>query len=82
MGFQPEPIRKQCLHHRLSFSFSDRPRSLRGDVETLILSRIHCLDVCPRSAFDQFLREHTYVYNVTPKTRDWYQSAWLAFKQS
>jgi integrase/recombinase XerD len=32
--------------------------------------------------FDQFLRERTYVHNVTPKTRDWYQSAWHAFKRS
>lgn len=32
--------------------------------------------------FEQFLRECTYVHNVTPKTRDWYQSAWHAFKQS
>ena len=32
--------------------------------------------------FDQFLRERTYVHNVTPKTRDCYQSAWHAFKQS
>jgi hypothetical protein len=32
--------------------------------------------------FQQFLRERTYVYNVTPKTRDWYQSAWNAYKQS
>jgi integrase/recombinase XerD len=32
--------------------------------------------------FDQFLRERTYIYNVTAKTRDWYQSAWHAFKQS
>jgi hypothetical protein len=32
--------------------------------------------------FQQFLSERTYVYNVTPKTRDWYQSAWQAFKRS
>ncbi len=29
--------------------------------------------------FDQFLRERTYVHNVTPKTRAWYESAWHAF---
>lgn len=33
-------------------------------------------------SLDQFLRERTYVHNVTPKTRDWYQSAWHAFKRS
>ena len=32
--------------------------------------------------FDQFLRERTYVHNVTSKTRDWYESAWHAFKRS
>ena len=32
--------------------------------------------------FEQFLRQRTYVHNVTPKTRDWYQAAWQAFKQS
>lgn len=32
--------------------------------------------------FEQFLRERTYVHNVTPKTRDWYQSAWHAFRHS
>jgi hypothetical protein len=32
--------------------------------------------------FEQFIRERTYVHNVTPKARDWYQSAWHAFKQS
>ena len=32
--------------------------------------------------FEQFLREGTYVHNVTPKTRDWYQSAWQAFERS
>jgi len=32
--------------------------------------------------FQQFLRERTYVHNVTPKTLDWYQSAWHAFKRS
>jgi integrase/recombinase XerD len=30
--------------------------------------------------FDQFLRERTYLKNVTPKTRIWYESAWKAFK--
>jgi hypothetical protein len=29
--------------------------------------------------FDQFLRERIYLHNVTPKTRDWYESAWKAF---
>jgi integrase/recombinase XerD len=29
--------------------------------------------------FDQFLQQRTYITNVTPKTRDWYQSAWKAF---
>ena len=26
--------------------------------------------------FDQFLRERTYLKNVSPKTRVWYESAW------
>jgi integrase/recombinase XerD len=29
--------------------------------------------------FDQFVRERTYLNNVTPKTRDWYLTAWKAF---
>ena len=29
--------------------------------------------------FQQFLRERTYVNNVTPSTREWYESAWKAF---
>jgi hypothetical protein len=29
--------------------------------------------------FDQFLQERTYLKNVTPKTRVWYESAWKAF---
>ena len=29
--------------------------------------------------FEQFLRERTYIQNVTPKTLNWYQSAWKAF---
>ena len=32
--------------------------------------------------FQQFLRERTYIQNVTPKTLDWYQSAWKAFTAS
>ena len=31
------------------------------------------------SLFEQFVRERTYLHNVTLKTRDWYQSAWKAF---
>jgi integrase/recombinase XerD len=31
--------------------------------------------------FDQFVRERTYLNNVTPKTRDWYQTAWRAFQR-
>jgi hypothetical protein len=30
--------------------------------------------------FPQFLRERTYVNNVTASTREWYQSAWKAFR--
>ena len=30
--------------------------------------------------FQQFLRERTYVQNVTASTREWYQSAWKAFR--
>jgi hypothetical protein len=29
--------------------------------------------------FQQFLRERTYINNVTDSTREWYQSAWKAF---
>src|SRR5262245_5698250 len=29
--------------------------------------------------FDQFVRERTYLNNVTPKTRGWYQTAWSTF---
>ena len=29
--------------------------------------------------FQQFLRERTYLKNVSPKTRVWYESAWKAF---
>ena len=32
--------------------------------------------------FDQFARERTYLNNITPKTRDWYQTAWKAFQRS
>ena len=30
----------------------------------------------------QFLRERTYINNVTPSTIEWYESAWKAFKNS
>jgi len=30
--------------------------------------------------FEQFLRERTYVHNVTQATRDWYECAWKAFR--
>jgi hypothetical protein len=30
------------------------------------------------SLFQQFLQERTYLKNVTPKTRVWYESAWRA----
>jgi hypothetical protein len=30
--------------------------------------------------FQQFLRERTYINNVTTATREWYESAWKAFK--
>ena len=36
------------------------------------MSRLHQL-------FEQFLRERTYINNVTPATREWYQCAWKAF---
>jgi integrase/recombinase XerD len=29
--------------------------------------------------FQQFLRERTYLQNITPKTREWYSHAWRAF---
>jgi integrase/recombinase XerD len=32
--------------------------------------------------FEQFLRERTYVLNVTPATREWYECAWKAYKGS
>ena len=31
------------------------------------------------SLFDRFLRERTYLKNVSPKTRIWYQTAWKTF---
>ena len=34
------------------------------------------------SLFDQFIRERIYVRNVTPATREWYETAWQAFKAS
>jgi integrase/recombinase XerD len=30
--------------------------------------------------FQQFLRERTYINNVTPSTREWYETAWKAFR--
>lgn len=30
--------------------------------------------------FEQFLRERTYVNNVTASTREWYETAWKAFR--
>jgi site-specific recombinase XerC len=32
--------------------------------------------------FEQFLRERTYIQNVTAATREWYESAWKAFKRA
>jgi site-specific recombinase XerD len=32
--------------------------------------------------FQQFLRERTYITNVTPKTLAWYEAAWKSFKRS
>jgi len=32
--------------------------------------------------FQQFLRERTYVHNVTDATREWYECAWKAFKDT
>ena len=32
--------------------------------------------------FDQFLRERTYLQNVTPKTREWYETAWKAYTRA
>ena len=29
--------------------------------------------------FQEFLRERTYLNNVNPKTRQWYETAWKAF---
>jgi hypothetical protein len=31
--------------------------------------------------FDQFVRERTYLNNVTPKTCEWYQTAWKAVQR-
>ena len=33
------------------------------------------------SLFTEFVREKTYLQNVTPKTREWYQTAWKAFSR-
>lgn len=32
--------------------------------------------------FDQFLRERVYLHNVTPKTREFYETAWKAFTRA
>jgi integrase/recombinase XerD len=32
--------------------------------------------------FDQFLRERVYLHNITPKTRQFYETAWKAFVRS
>jgi len=32
--------------------------------------------------FDQFLRERVYLNNITPKTREWYETAWKAFQRT
>jgi integrase/recombinase XerD len=34
------------------------------------------------SLFEQFLRERTYLKNVSPKTRTWYETAWKAFTKT
>jgi integrase/recombinase XerD len=34
------------------------------------------------SYFDQFLRERVYLHNITPKTREFYETAWKAFLRS
>ena len=34
------------------------------------------------SQFEQFIGERIYLKNVSPKTRDWYQSAWQAFRST
>ena len=35
-----------------------------------------------RVLFEQFLKEKQYLRNVTPKTLDWYASAWVSFTKS
>ena len=32
--------------------------------------------------FQQFLRDRTYVENVTAKTREWYETAWHAYQKA
>jgi hypothetical protein len=32
--------------------------------------------------FDLFLKERIYLQNVTPKTQDWYRTAWKAFQKA
>jgi site-specific recombinase XerC len=32
--------------------------------------------------FERFVKEKRYLQNVTPKTLDWYGSAWVAFNKS
>jgi hypothetical protein len=56
-------------------SYSESVKAVGSERSTVSMSGLDQL-------FDQFLRERTYVYNVTPKTRDWYESAWHAFKRS
>ena len=33
------------------------------------------------SQFQQFPRERTFVQNITPKTREWYETGWMAFSR-
>jgi hypothetical protein len=32
--------------------------------------------------FDQFLRERVYLHNITPKTREFYETAWKPFARA
>ena len=34
---------------------------------------------CLEQLFQQFLRERTYINNITVSTREWYECAWKAF---
>jgi hypothetical protein len=51
-------------------------------METVRSERTHCLHAIPQRPLRQFLRERVYLHNITPKTREFYETAWKAFVRS